>query len=94
MLRRLETDLKAHFDLTREVSKDDDRLRWDLPTFLEMAARKVSKYKKRGPGREGVLAEVYAAGSPLGLSQCESVLGVSIIGPCYLDHRWHSSYAR
>jgi hypothetical protein len=41
MLRRLQTELKAHFDLTREVSKDDNRLRWDLPTFLEMAARKV-----------------------------------------------------
>jgi len=43
MLRRLMMELKDHFDLTREVSQEEDRLRWDLPTFLEIAARKVRR---------------------------------------------------
>ena len=55
MLRRLETELKQHFDLTRDVSKDEDRLRWDLPTFLEMAARKVrSRMVDDGEGRGSI----------------------------------------
>lgn len=41
LLRRLQTELRAFFELKKEVSTDDERLRWDLPTFLELAARKV-----------------------------------------------------
>ncbi len=41
LLRRLQTELRAFFKLKREVAADDERLRWDLPVFLELAARKV-----------------------------------------------------
>ena len=40
LLRRLENELQARFELKREVSKDDQRLRWDLPDFLALAAHK------------------------------------------------------
>lgn len=35
--------LAGHVGGWLQVSKDEGRLRWDLPTFLEMAARKVSR---------------------------------------------------
>jgi hypothetical protein len=41
LLRRLQTELRAFFQLKKEVAADDERLRWDLPAFLELAARKV-----------------------------------------------------
>lgn len=40
MLRRLMTELAEHFELSRPVPKDDDRLPWDFPRFLELAAKK------------------------------------------------------
>ena len=42
LLRRLQCHLKTHFGLKKEVAKDDKRLRWDLPDFLEQASRKAS----------------------------------------------------
>lgn len=41
LLRRLQMELRAFFELKKEVAADDERLRWDLPVFLELAARKV-----------------------------------------------------
>lgn len=32
--------------MMQKVSKDEGRLRWDLPTFLEMAARKVGASRR------------------------------------------------
>ncbi len=40
LLRRLMNALKEHFELTRNVPLDEDRLSWDLPLFLEQAAKK------------------------------------------------------
>lgn len=40
MLRRLMTELAEYFDIARPVPKDDERLSWDLPRFLELAAKK------------------------------------------------------
>lgn len=40
MLRRLMTELAEHFELARPVPEDDDRLSWDFPRFLELAAKK------------------------------------------------------
>lgn len=40
MLRRLMNELKHHFKLTREVPQRDDRLSWELPSFLEQAAKR------------------------------------------------------
>lgn len=42
LLRRLQCQLKTHFGLKKEVAKDDKRLRWDLPDFLELASRKAA----------------------------------------------------
>lgn len=41
LLRRLQVELRAFFELKKEIAADDERLRWDLPVFLELAARKV-----------------------------------------------------
>lgn len=43
LLRRLQCHLKTHFGLKKEVAKDDKRLRWDLPDFLEQASHKASQ---------------------------------------------------
>ena len=40
MLRRLMTDLTAHFELHATVSVDDDKLAWEFPRLLDMASRK------------------------------------------------------
>ena len=40
MIRRLLYDLKHRFELTRNVSLDPTRLSWDIPRFLELAAKK------------------------------------------------------
>lgn len=40
MLRRLMTELKKQFELTREVSASNENLSWDFPRFLELAAKK------------------------------------------------------
>lgn len=40
MLRRLMTELKKQFELTREVSAANDNLSWEFPRFLELAAKK------------------------------------------------------
>jgi len=42
LLRRLQCQLKTHFGLKKELAKDNKRLRWDLPDFLEMASRKAA----------------------------------------------------
>ena len=40
LIRRLMHDLKAKFDITRDVPFAQDRLSWELPRFFEMAAKK------------------------------------------------------
>ena len=40
MMRRLMIDLKAKFDLNREVPLKNERLSWDLPRFIDQAAKK------------------------------------------------------
>ena len=40
MLRRLLTELKEHFELSRQVPDSEEKLSWDLPRFLELAVRK------------------------------------------------------
>jgi hypothetical protein len=40
MMKRLLTDLKQRFELSRSVSLDPGHLSWDLPRFLELAAKK------------------------------------------------------
>lgn len=40
LLRRLLTDLKNRFELLRDVPKSHKRLSWELPRFLELAAKK------------------------------------------------------
>ena len=40
MIRRLMSDLKTKFDITRDIPMAPDRLSWELPRFLEMAAKK------------------------------------------------------
>lgn len=42
LVRRLQHELKSHFNLKREVSKDDKRLRWDLSDFLRLASDKAA----------------------------------------------------
>ena len=39
-LRRLMTELKHHFELPTEVHANDEKLPWDFPRFLELAAKK------------------------------------------------------
>jgi hypothetical protein len=39
-LRRLMNGLKEEFELPRQVTLDEDRLSWDLPLFLDQAAKK------------------------------------------------------
>lgn len=40
LMRRLMIDLKHRFELSRDVSLTQARLSWDLPRFLELAAKK------------------------------------------------------
>jgi Cdc6-like AAA superfamily ATPase len=40
LLRRLITDLKNRFELSRDVPVSQSRLSWDLPRFLELASKK------------------------------------------------------
>ena len=40
LLRRLMLDLRQRFDLAREVPIAQERLSWELPRFLEMAAKR------------------------------------------------------
>lgn len=40
LMRRLMTDLKNRFELTRDVPLTQARLSWDLPRFLELASKK------------------------------------------------------
>jgi len=40
MLNRLMTELRGHFEITREVSEGEDALSWDFPPFLELAVAK------------------------------------------------------
>lgn len=40
LIRRLMVDLKSRFDLSREVPIAQERLSWELPRFLEMAAKR------------------------------------------------------
>ena len=40
LLRRLITDLKNRFELSRDVPSSQTRLSWDLPRFLELASKK------------------------------------------------------
>ena len=40
LLRRLMLDLRERFDLVREVPIAQERLSWELPRFLEMAAKR------------------------------------------------------
>ena len=40
LVRRLMVDLKSRFDLSREVPIAQERLSWELPRFLEMAAKR------------------------------------------------------
>ena len=40
LMRRLMIDLKQRFELSRNVSLTQARLSWDLPRFLELAAKK------------------------------------------------------
>ena len=50
LLRRLQTELRVFFELKKEVAADDQRLRWDLPVFLELAACKVRAVGRKGLG--------------------------------------------
>jgi Cdc6-like AAA superfamily ATPase len=40
LMRRLMSDLKARFELSRDVPLTQSRLSWDLPRFLELASKK------------------------------------------------------
>lgn len=40
LLRRLISDLKTRFELARQIPKSQERLSWELPRFLELAAKK------------------------------------------------------
>lgn len=40
LIRRLISDLKNRFELARDVPKSQERLSWELPRFLELAAKK------------------------------------------------------
>lgn len=40
LLWRLLADLKQHFNLARNIPSEAARLSWELPGFLELAARK------------------------------------------------------
>ena len=40
LMRRLMTDLKNRFELSRDVPSSQSRLSWDFPRFLELASKK------------------------------------------------------
>lgn len=40
LIRRLIVDLKNRFELARDIPKSQERLSWELPRFLELAAKK------------------------------------------------------
>jgi hypothetical protein len=40
LMRRMMRDLKARFELSRNVPRTQSRLSWDLPRFLELASKK------------------------------------------------------
>ena len=40
LLRRLMMELKSRFELSRELSSNQDRLSWELPRFLDAASRR------------------------------------------------------
>eukprot|EP00592_Proboscia_alata_P013902 CAMPEP_0194392056 /NCGR_PEP_ID=MMETSP0174-20130528/119457_1 /TAXON_ID=216777 /ORGANISM="Proboscia alata, Strain PI-D3" /LENGTH=264 /DNA_ID=CAMNT_0039187035 /DNA_START=18 /DNA_END=809 /DNA_ORIENTATION=+ len=40
LFRRLMKELKKHFELNIQIDERDDRLPWDFPRFLEIAAKK------------------------------------------------------
>jgi hypothetical protein len=40
LMRRMMRDLKARFELSRDVPRTQSRLSWDLPRFLELASKK------------------------------------------------------